>query len=186
MRRSRALPLVTAALFAGMFSIPASSAAAYTHHCGKFAGTDPSITYRYYDVGSTWNVAFSNAQSAWDVTSAAGVFTYAPSDGDPMVSVNDGSYADGWWATTSWVCSLASYLGNEVDIYFDTVTTAELTTYGRKLVAEHELGHAYGLDHTSVTCDSVLKAVMQPGGNKFTCSGTPPWPDDVNGVNAKY
>lgn len=61
-----------------------------------------------------------------------------------------------------------------------------LSSYQKKLVAEHEIGHAYGLTHVTATCDSAAKAVMSQGSIKFSCVGTPRWPDDVSGVNAKY
>lgn len=87
------IALTTAALaLCGLAIASAGSAFAYTTHCGKFNGSDPSISYRYYDVTSTWNTAFGGAQSDWDGKPVPGVFTYAPTDGDPMVSVNDGSY----------------------------------------------------------------------------------------------
>jgi hypothetical protein len=58
---------------------------------------------------------------------------------------------------------------------------AGLTAYQKKVVAEHEIGHAYGLGEAPQSgC-----RVMRPGTFKFTC-GTMPATDDINGANAIY
>lgn len=175
------------ALFMAALVVSASPASAYAFECGKFLSSSPTISYRYYSMTSTYQTAFGQAQSAWDATSSPGYFNYEPDNGDPMVEVRDGSYSWGAWAQTSWQgCPTGLWAYNEVYIAFNTRTMGGLTSSQKKLVAEHEAGHAYGLDHVSATCSSSSKAVMSQGETKFSCSGTAPWADDVNGVNAKY
>lgn len=164
----------------------AANASAYAFNCGKFLGSSPAISYRYYDMVGAYQTAFGEAQSAWDATSAPGFFDYEPSEEDPMVNVQDGSYTWGDWAEMTATCAAGVWLYNEVTIRFNTRTMGSLTAYQKRLVAEHEAGHGYGLEHVTATCSSTAKAVMSTGSTKFGCTGTPPWADDVNGVVAKY
>jgi hypothetical protein len=53
-------------------------------------------------------------------------------------------------------------------------------------VAIHELGHVYGLDHVEWMDCQGRPSIMQQGFQKFGCPGTPPWADDVIGVNNIY
>ncbi|MBO9522045.1 MAG: hypothetical protein J7518_10960 [Nocardioidaceae bacterium] len=163
-------------------------ASAYNLNCGKFDGPNPTITYRFFDVGPGWENAFNQAQYRWDVVHVPGRFV-PTSSSDPMIEVRDGSYADDFWARTSWTCPIlpwqTNWIGNEVKQKYNTRTTGSLSAENKKYVAIHELGHAYGLAHESMTCSSG-PAVMEQGSEKFHCAGLPPWQDDQNGVIDKY
>lgn len=58
----------------------------------------------------------------------------------------------------------------------------------KRIVGMHEIGHAYGLTHKSRGCNRTdpSPSVMAQGPGKFSCSGTKPWIDDVNGAAAKW
>ncbi len=43
------------------------------------------------------------------------------------------------------------------------------------ITAEHEFGHAYGLDHVLTGCAKPGPAVMKQGTSKFYCGGDGPW-----------
>lgn len=150
--------------------------------CKYDADSISPIEYRFHSVNSAYETAFKNAESAWDSTSSPGHFSEDSVSLDPEIDVYDGVYAGTWWAQTDYSCdSDGTYSGNENTVFFDTGGMGGLTAYEKKLVAEHELGHTYGLDEAPNNgC-----RVMRQGSNKFTC-GTMPAADDIAGVNALY
>jgi hypothetical protein len=174
----------------GLMTVGVSPLAqAWVPWCGKFAGADPNITYKFFTSASAYVDAFNQAQYLWDVREVPGTFvTAAASDNDPMITVTSGSFAYGDWAKTyvPEPCSGQSvYVGNEVLVEMNTRTMSGLTASEKKYVMVHELGHAYGLWHQPMSC-SQQPAIMEPGEEPFGCAGDPPWLDDREGVRAIY
>ena len=171
-----------ASLAAGAVSIgyaPPAGAWA-THGCRYDPASISPISYRYFAVTQPYRTAFGTAQSDWDATTAPGWFDEQSTSLDPEVNVVDDHLSATWWAQASWSCTGGGlYGGNEVQIQFNERTMAGLSAFERHVVAEHEIGHAYGLDHVD-NC-----AVMKQGDAKFTC-GAMPAADDVNGVHHVY
>ena len=182
--RITAAGLVVSLCFATTVLV-AAPASAYTFLCGKYAGSNPTITYRFYDVTLYDQDRFNEAQNAWDATSAPGYFT--PTTGsDPMVEFRDDFYAWGAWAQTLYTCTSGTWTGDEVEIQYNHRTTGGLGQRDDRMILEHELGHAYGLNHSGLTCAAPGPSVMVQGEGKFACGGTPPWAEDVNGVTDRY
>lgn len=174
--------LASALLSLTVLTVIAPPAGAYTFTGCEYDNNSISpISYRFFSVGSAYEVALSGGAVNWNGTSVPGYFEQHSSSLDPEINVTDGTYSGTFWAQTSWSCqSNGLYSGNEVDIRFDTEDMAGLTSDEKRLVAMHELGHAYGLGHMTDGCH-----VMRQGREKFTC-GTLPSSDDINGVHAVY
>lgn len=185
-RRRSALASAAMLVIASGSVFFASPASAWQQECGRFFGGDPSLNYRYYGVTQSYRDAFNQAQYSWDTTSAPGTFYENSTDTDPHVEVRDFQYSWGDWARTTWTCGVVYWLNNEVYIDFNTGTMASLSAREKKIVAIHELGHAYGLAHEYYTCSYPGPATMRPGQGKFACAGDGPWYDDVLGVQTIY
>lgn len=187
--RSRS-PLVTMLLVVAVLAawlIPASYALAWTHHGCQFDDDQPpSITYKKRSMESAYSTAASTAMSWWNSETGSTTWFAWTSSNDPNIDIYDGVYSWSGWAKVTWSCWWATdtYVGDEVQMYYDTDAMDGLTSTEKAIVATHEFGHAYGLDHSSFGCSAPGPVVMKTGQSKFSCSGTPPWANDVDGWEA--
>lgn len=135
--------------------------------------------------GTGYSAPFADARDAWNGKSIPGVFTKTTSAGQSKLDVTRGTYAADWWGVTIGSCSNGLWV-EPVDMYFHDGQMYELTSTQRTLVMEHELGHAYGLDHMPDGCST--PAVMVQGDWRWICNwlGSPPWNDDLSGVRYVY
>lgn len=167
----------------------APAASAYVKHGCKYSGTNPTL---YYQIGSTVGSARRTATNSgagrWNAVAVPGTFT-AWSSGKPVnVAITEWSAADTYEAVTSFSCSSGLYTSNKTTITWNSPSPGGIgsDTTALRMVATHEFGHAYGLNHMSTTCNGT-KTVMVQGKTKWSCSwGTEPWQDDINGVDAIY
>ncbi len=150
--------------------------------CKYDPDTIEPISYRFFSVGSIYETAFKEGEKAWDQTTVPGYFHEHSRSVDPEINVIDSRSSGQWDAMMTGQCPTDTglYEGNEVEIEFNTRKMAPLTAKQKKIVAMHELGHAYGLAHVPDGC-----RLMRQGAYKFTC-GTMPSADDIAGVTALY
>lgn len=158
--------------------------------CKYDADSIDPIQYRFFSVGSAYETAFKEAENAWDGTLSPGYFDEHSMSLDPEINVLDEDRIEedtfAWAFTTGdpddgpHCADDGTHKGNEVSITFNTTIMDSVSAHKKKMVAIHELGHAYGLGHVITEC-----RVMRSSEEIFTC-GTLPSDDDVDGVIALY
>lgn len=174
-----------AAMVAVLVGTAPDRADAYaTTGCKFSSGETPSITYNFFELTSTYQSVFTTSQSNWDAHTNPTTFLTKTTSTDPNIDVFDYPYVWSEWAKASWGCTFGTFHADEVAIELNQRTMADFTTAKRVKVTTHEIGHAYGLAHVSMSCG--YPAVMEQGTDKFGCSGTAPWEDDVIGWDALY
>ena len=153
-------------------------------------GSQPPIGYYFISVGSPYQTATRNADSAWDATSSPGYFFEAPNS-VTAVHVFDGDYgANGKLAWVTGGCGGDIYWELPLDLYWNQHYLDDDNASVKKAVGVHELGHVYGLwDKSHLDCHNQLNhgAMMNGGATMYNlCGWTTPKVDDVEGVNAIY
>ncbi len=148
--------------------------------CGYPCQINP-IPYSYFSVGSDYITAFDDAADRWNAVNVDPDLEFQGSNTDPQIDVRDGWYFGDHWALAHTQCtSDGTFTGNDVKIEFNTKTMNALNANKKKIVAMHEIGHAYGLAHVSTNCH-----VMKQGTQKFSCSSLPHANEiaEVNSIN---
>ena len=187
--RRAVLAAITALAAVTAMLVSAEPSSAYTFIGCKWGGSfgaSSSITYHFSSLSSTWVTAFNQGQYAWDTKPVPGTFVPTSSTTTMNLLVRDYSMDLDAYGTTFYSCSGGTFSNNQT---MDFNSTAQLTGLSMSLVAMHELGHSYGLGHALNGCSDqhIGPAIMQPEATvNHKCGGSPPYADDVNGVNARY
>ncbi|MBB4692719.1 matrixin family metalloprotease [Paractinoplanes abujensis] len=135
---------------------------------------------------SPYTAALSRGMTRWNDSPAPGQFRSVTSGANVNAWQVYSSSTDWAWVTpngTGTGCPTGYYFATN-DLTFNTRTMDSLSERQQWVVAVHELGHVYGLAHTSSSCNR--PSVMKTGTDKFNCTGTPPWNDDITGVTNIY
>lgn len=167
-----------------LVAIGLSTSAHYTHHgCTYDADSIDPISYRFFSVQEENEDAFTDAEDRWDRSAAPGYFSEQSWSWDPEINVIDEFGLNNVAAFVSVDCDDdGTYTGNEVQLEYNIFVMRDLSSDDRERVSMHELGHIYGLNHTSGGCH-----VMQNGSSLFGCSLSGlPHAHDVDGVEELY
>ncbi len=150
--------------------------------CRFDTGSINPVSYSFFSVGSDYQTAFNGAANVWNNASVDPELEFQGSNMDPEVDVRDGWYFGNQWALAHTQCSSdGTFTGNDVKIEFNTKTMDSLSAAQKKLVAMHEIGHAYGLheDNNNGNC-----RVMRQGTGKFSCTSSLPHSVEIAEVNS--
>ncbi|MDP6452517.1 MAG: matrixin family metalloprotease [SAR202 cluster bacterium] len=183
--RSTPARMLATAVGIGLFTYvmllaTATTAVAYTLlGCAYDSGSISPITYRFFSISdSDIETGFVEAEVDWDLTSAPGYFDECSICLDPEINVTDDYYEDNNYAQVAYSCDGDdTFSGNEVNMQFNT--KYDLDEDENQVIAMHEMGHAYGLDHVTGSCHAMTVPI------RWTCGDRPSF-DDVNGVDYIY
>ncbi|BCJ52653.1 hypothetical protein Asp14428_41280 [Actinoplanes sp. NBRC 14428] len=148
----------------------------------RYSGSNPTIKVNSHAT-TAYHDALGAGMNRWNATSAPGVFQFA--DRGANIEAWTIYSAEDWWAETGAPCNSQRYWTSTVQMNFNDRMMAGFSVREKWVVATHELGHAYGLGHVEMSCAG-RPSVMEQGTDKFGCPGTPPWADDVVGVDNIY
>ncbi|HEY7342232.1 MAG TPA: matrixin family metalloprotease [Ktedonobacterales bacterium] len=138
------------------------------------------IYYTMKPMQSYDSQAWTDGVWAWN-NSAAPVFFYGGGSQIIMFDANDGANGySGWttWGVNTFNCTYPSGYNQlkVANVKLNYYYTQSYSPTARKGVAAHELGHALGLAHASLTSSLMY----------YASTATVPQSDDINGVNYIY
>lgn len=185
MRRALAALLASGLTLVSTIGLAESANAAVPPFSGcRYSGSDPTLKIAYSgSLVEPHRYALVDAANRWNRTPAPGAFSVSQTGANIRGWTEYSS--ETYWAVTVGSCGSDIYWDTTVDIWFNSRTFDALSTYQKSVVAVHELGHAYGLAHVQMNCGG-RPSVMEQGEEKFGCPLTPPWNDDVIGVQNIY
>src|SRR5690606_33293406 len=74
---------------------------AYVLNGCKFPGSNPTITYEFQTVTSSWQLSFTTAKSKWNAKTALNLVAGSAQ----TIPVQDADYPDSWWGLASGGCA---------------------------------------------------------------------------------
>lgn len=159
-----------------------------------------SVSY-YNSASSSYITSIDSAASSWNtvVNPAKMGRTYTYSS--RQLSIFDTNAGNVGWsgitrmpgtATSMPTCTSGRWVEGEMEIALNSYYLSTYSPAARKGVVIHEMGHAFGLAHNTLTipCYTGIQvvAIMYPSDSRFStaCPVFTPMADDVLGVNTLY
>lgn len=146
---------------------------------------DETEYYRTDDgIGTYYDWVVDRAAAAWNSESVPG--SLRRTSGGAQIVVNRYAFGYDWYAVTTWACTSRGWYYGARYIDLNASAMDRVATWQDRFLVIHEFGHAMGLAHTNRVCgDSIMRSDAQVG-NPNCAGSSPPWRDDVRGMNARY
>jgi hypothetical protein len=177
-KRGRLAALAIAlGLVIGTIAAPAPAFAYTTTGC-KWSTGDLRIDWRY--VNGNFRTAFSYARNQY--TSGTDVNLSTMDESGPTFKAQNSNYgATGYEANANWTCPFGST--NSATVRINQYYLAGLEPATRlKVVWQHEIGHALGLDHVTTRA----RVMYTSASSAYSAGVTGLTSDEVTGINALY
>lgn len=154
-------------------------------------GQWPSSSLDYYFYGSDFTYESPTQAAATDWNNMSDISLVATAQGAENIGVFTGAFGSTNFNGRAVICMGSQGCGGPynstytyVEVDFNTDTTGSWTWGKRRSLANHELGHAFSLDHVP-TCDPD-HIMYTPVTSSCNVNAQTPQPHDIAAVNARY
>ncbi|MHA6531933.1 M57 family metalloprotease [Paenibacillus sp. BAC0078] len=152
------------------------------YHWSKSAGSTQTVQFKYSTSNSTYRATFNTAVSDWNSRQSKIYYSLSDLNASAVNTVGTEYIADqSHYGITHVSYSVSSGLIYTAEVLINIGNSDVVNKSNtRRSAANHELGHALGLDHTTPPVLSVMNS-SRDRETVYT-----PQTDDINGVNAIY
>lgn len=176
--------LISAALLSIEIAPPSYASTPRLPNSCRFRGTNPPLKANASWTVGDFHYATIDGLNIWNRSSIQTKIT--ASEYGANIRIKQMSVSQSYWAVTDVSGCSGGYWPTTRDITLNDATMSQLTAREKRIVIQHELGHALGLGHPSGTLSCSNPSMMYQGTAKFKCSTDPIWNSDAITLNRIY
>jgi hypothetical protein len=142
--------------------------------------------YRHSGLGDYYRNLTMTVADTWSSKSRPSNLRYSLSEAQSSIQIYRGFYSWSAFAQTVWTCTSSGGRFTSRKIYYNRNSMDAFTDKQDQFVIAHEFGHAQGLAHNTKACATSVMHSDAWYANTGCTTVTPPWSDDVAGLDALY